>query len=541
MQQDNTLPSLETTQTALDQIEELRGKIHLKERDAKACYESAETRKIYYERLIAKLRSENKNKRVQLAKSINGDEEVIRTVFNNRREELLSMQRCTVEEAIKTMDQKVCEASKRLNNLLYQKADREERYQDMQTRLDRMMQIDAQDYDFERKREIRRLQNEMDKARIKYEAARNITKRYQEIMRYMEEECRLYPARLDTMESAVVQARQEISVLRRMNKKAVNSKEEAKKELHFMERDMYQAKRARDAQLNETKKEVERRKEPVVERVEKRAKVNIIMENTDAKAAKLQTEKFERQEQLLTLTEGFEKIKSAINVSDMEDIVFRVTNQESTHERLLQQKKEKEQAKLRLQEEREKLVKIFEEMKFTSQRQLAKGRKMVDDMHEFVAKDERKCAEAVKDMQENEKLLIDLQFGIATLYDKLKDVKLKPPYHNFSKGDPVDDLSNCSRKLELLAEKQAIREEVPKLSNASDQFKLHSYLESQLTPDNVRIRVERDEGSDEDEFRFDHDLDNEGLLTREDIKRLGRELLNSKLKPKRKKGRKQRN
>lgn len=52
--------------------------------------------------------------------------------------------------------------------------------------------------------------------------------------------------------------------------------------------------------------------------------------------------------------------------------MFRVTNQESTHERLLQQKKEKEQAKLRLQEEREKLVKIFEEMKFTSQRQLAK-------------------------------------------------------------------------------------------------------------------------------------------------------------------------
>lgn len=110
MQQDNTLPSLETTQTAPHQIEELRGKIHLKgmimkkrlkinslasfdkkksntsrsvkkeiyifknfitERDAKACYESAETRKIYYERLIAKLRSENKNKRVQLAKSIN--------------------------------------------------------------------------------------------------------------------------------------------------------------------------------------------------------------------------------------------------------------------------------------------------------------------------------------------------------------------------------------------------------------------------------------------------------------------------------------
>ncbi|XP_062582302.1 outer dynein arm-docking complex subunit 3-like [Saccostrea cucullata] len=540
MQQDSQ-KTVDTTQTALDQIEELRGKIHLKERDAKACYESSETRKIQYEKLIAKLRDENKNKRVQLAKSINGDEEVIRAVFNNRREELLSMQRCTVDEAIKTMDQKVCEANKRLNNLRYQRTDREERVQEMEARLKRMKRTDAQDYDFERKREIRRLQNEMDKARIKLEAARNITRRYQEIMRYMEEECRLYPARLDNLETSVVQSRQELTVLRQMNEKAVNSKEEARTELHSMERDMYQAKRARDAQLNETKKEVERRREPVVERAEKRAKVNIIMDNTDSKAAKLQMEKFERQEHLLTLSEGFEKIKSAINVSDIEDIVFRVTNQESTHERLVKQEKEKKQAKVKLLEERDKLTRVFEEMKFTSQRQLAKGRKMVDEMQEFVAKEEKNCAEAVQGMEANEKLLIDLQFGIATLYDKLKEVKLKPPYHNFSKGDPVDDLANCSRKLELLAQEQAIKEEVPKLSKASDQFKLHAYLESQLSPENIRIRIETDDGSDDDEFRFDHDQDNEGLLSREDIKRLGKELLNSKLKPKRKKGRKQRN
>lgn len=50
---------------------------------------------------------------------------------------------------------------------------------------------------------------------------------------------------------------------------------------------------------------------------------------------------------------------------------------------------------------------------------------MVDDMYEFVVKDERECIEVVKDMQENEKLLIDLQFGIVIFYDKLKDVKLK--------------------------------------------------------------------------------------------------------------------
>jgi hypothetical protein len=40
------------------------------EKDAKACYESSEARKILYGKLIAKLRVENKEKRVQLAKSV---------------------------------------------------------------------------------------------------------------------------------------------------------------------------------------------------------------------------------------------------------------------------------------------------------------------------------------------------------------------------------------------------------------------------------------------------------------------------------------
>lgn len=72
---------------------------------------------------------------------------------------------------------------------------------------------------------------------------------------------------------------------------------------------------------------------------------------------------------------------------------------------------------------------------------------MVDDMHGFVAKDERKCAEAVKDMQENEKLLIDLQFGIATLYDKLKDVKLKPVSPGNRNGNSLKQFSDCQLKL----------------------------------------------------------------------------------------------
>ena len=41
-------------------------------------------------------------------------------------------------------------------------------------------------------------------------------------------------------------------------------------DLHTMEKDMYQAKRSRDQQLNETRKDVERRKESVDKAHEKR-------------------------------------------------------------------------------------------------------------------------------------------------------------------------------------------------------------------------------------------------------------------------------
>lgn len=54
----------------------------------------------------------------------------------------------------------------------------------------------------------------------------------------------------------------------------------------------------------------------------------------------------------------------------------------------------------------------------------------------------------------------------------------------------------------------------------------------------MRIKVDADDGSDIDDFHFDHDQDNEGLLSRDDIKRQGTEFLNSRLRPKKKKGRK---
>ncbi|OWF39919.1 hypothetical protein KP79_PYT04256 [Mizuhopecten yessoensis] len=169
-----------------------------------------------------------------------------------------------------------------------------------------------------------------------------------------------------------------------------------------------------------------------------------------------------------------------------------------------------------------------------------RARQIINDLQDRLEEKEKALDNTNEDLKVSDALLLDIQSGIATLNEKLKDVKLKPPFHNYITGDPAKDLVNCARKLDELQTNlgfQGGEGTTPRV----DQNKLHEYLESRLPPSNIRIKVDVDDGSDEDDFHFDHDQENEGLLSREDVKRLGQEMLNSKLKPKKKRSKKRAN
>ncbi|XP_050392816.1 coiled-coil domain-containing protein 183 [Patella vulgata] len=519
-----------------DQVDELRGKLHLKERDGKAYYEGSEALKTSNEALIVKLRAENKYKRLAMTHSIQADKHVIKSVFQSRKEELLSMQRCTAEKAITEMDQKTCEAIKVLNELKYQRSQKESYLEQQQMILGEMLQNNTGDVDLAHEREFRRLQNDQDKSRIKYDAAKNITRRYEEVLQFMLEECHLYPSKLDLMEQMAVDARKEHAELRRMNKKATASNEESKKDLMNMEREMYQARRARDQQLNETKREVERRKE-LVERPEKRSKVTTLSES-NVRTGKQQAMKAAKLEKILTLENAFEKIKQAINVSDINDVVFRVSNQDNTTDRLIQQKDDKLAQRAKLEEELDKLKKNFEELKFTSQRQAVKSRQLVDNMEELALTEEKQLDIALSEMSKQEKLVVDLRNGISTLFDKLKEIKLKPPYHNFSTGDLVNDLSNCERKLECLTEQINFEKSVGVTLKNANNKKLQEFLETKLPAQNMRVKLDVENISESEDFHFDPDQDNDEYISREDCKKKGQDILRTKIKPKKRKAKK---
>ena len=51
---------------------------------------------------------------------------------------------------------------------------------------------------------------------------------------------------------------------------------------------------------------------------------------------------------------------------------------------------------------------------------------MLEDMAAYMRGEERARNLAVDQQESNDKLLINIQTGIATLFEKLKDVRLKP-------------------------------------------------------------------------------------------------------------------
>ena len=75
------------------------------------------------------------------------------------------------------------------------------------------------------------LENALDKALIKYDTARIITKRYSEILDRLKDDSLTLPARLEAMEQALLQQKQELRELKEMAREAMRLRDEAKRQL----------------------------------------------------------------------------------------------------------------------------------------------------------------------------------------------------------------------------------------------------------------------------------------------------------------------
>ena len=125
------------------------------------------------------------------------------------------------------------------------------------------------------------------------------------------------PARLDAMEAALVQQREELRELREMKEKATLTRDDSKKELSIFEKTMWDAKRKRDQELVATRKEVERRKDMTGKAEKKTNRATLINDPHQDIMTHEKKGKREIQCKILSYQEAFNRIKEATGVADV--------------------------------------------------------------------------------------------------------------------------------------------------------------------------------------------------------------------------------
>ena len=107
---------------------------------------------------------------------------------------------------------------------------------------------------------MRSLENQYDKAVLKYNEATTIQRTYNQIKEHLLNESLTYNNRLEELEQQINKAKEEMRNLKVMNKDAIVAKENASNEFSKFEDKVYRERKEREICLENKRKEAEQKK-----------------------------------------------------------------------------------------------------------------------------------------------------------------------------------------------------------------------------------------------------------------------------------------
>ncbi|XP_047135175.1 outer dynein arm-docking complex subunit 3 isoform X1 [Hydra vulgaris] len=514
-----------------EQIEELRRKIALLDGDRKAYFENSQWTMQINKDAISKLRTMNKALRLDLAKKKAGDRKIIDDAFQDQdtvRQNAVGG--ISGKDVVAKLDQKVCEVKKRINSLNHQLSVREKKlaslqveYEEMQKDVE-MVQLTSCGESDEAQR-LRVLENSLDKMNLKLNEAAKIRHTYEQILEHQKEESRTWPNALDSLEQTIKEQNDELKELYIVYNDAQIARDTARSELAKFEQTVTEAKKDRELQLAEYKRQAEEKKD-YAEKVEKRLQRTLQQDdlNQDLKS-KHSSEEQERK--ITTYEEAMAKIKDATGVSDIKEVVQRFLSQGETQNHLQSLKLANEKVLAHLKEEKERLQTEFEEMKYSGEAKLSNGEKMLEELREELKVSEAKLLEAKNAQQLISRSVADVKSGIAHLADKLLPKSQLPPLD--SENFIMDTLKLCETKLTVLVEELGGKD-IGSFLKEMEDAEFRSSLETKLPAFNTRIKLPT---FAEKLPTFDDDEDSgaeDDYLSRNAIKQNSQQIVDSKTK-----------
>ena len=200
--------------------------------------------------------------------------------------------------------------------------------------------------DNEYTRTIRGLENKLDKAMIKYNEAQSIRKTYEQIVRRLKEERVGFDNQLAAIERTLAAKQRDYDELLLLSGDANHARESALGELDRVRAGYDEERRRREKELRERHQVVQIRRQ-MLERMKQREKMRTQLEESNEEDLKEQmaqsaiaqkqiaNERLETRNKIDIFENAFRKIKEATGVSDVNEVIQKITPQESTTENLI--------------------------------------------------------------------------------------------------------------------------------------------------------------------------------------------------------------
>jgi len=519
-----------------EQLEDLRRRFTLLEGERKANFETAELSKQQNKEIINQMKEENKKLRLEIAT-------------------LRAEKPQTTEQQLAKIMSEVQAEQRKFDSL---KAANEKKKAHLDTLGSKLteLSVGSKLHSSEASpelRQIRVLENRLDKAMIKHNEAQSIRKTYEAIVKRLKEERVGFDNQLAAIERTLKSKERDYEELLLLSHDAYHAKEMAQAELHRFEQGVMEERNQRDREVQEKKALVEQRvsMNKQLEEHHKRVKLQHDRERQTEKAKHDNTATSdvnsgtgadescqEERQKLEDYQEALHAIKEATGVDDVNEVIQKFLAQEDTQKSLAKLTKENQATIDRLNEDKRKIRGQVEELKFSTGGHADK-RQAIDRLENYMSEASEKFERNRTKYERTAGMLIDMKAGVDHVAEKLATIKLENESSYELKEDSVEEmLAMCELKVSKLLNLAHAADE-----DGTDRKRLQDdemYEEKMMmrSQSDARIKLtDKDDDGDDDDDGFDEEMD-EDVWHRKQVKYNSEQILEKQQTKNRRKGKK---
>jgi hypothetical protein len=523
-----------TAMSPEEQLEDLTRRFTLLEGERKATYETAKLNIQQNKEIITQMKEESKMLRTQIATLRNEKPQSIDKQLEQKMNEVQTLQR--------RYDALKAENSKKTNNL-----------QDLDGKLNELA-TDAALPNTEASaemRQIRVLENRLDKAMIKYNEAQSIRKTYEGIFKRLKEERIGFDNQLTAIERTLKAKERDYEELLLLSHDAYHAKEMAQAELHRFEQGVMEERNQRDKEVQEKKALVQQRVE-MNQRLEQRERMLKKQQDADKQGERAVKETsptadpnssimndFAAEDKLkiADYEEAFHRIKEATGVADVNEVIQKFLTQEDTHKNLASLTKNNQSRIDQFLGERLDLRKKVEELKFSSGGNVGR-RQVIDDFESHLAEASEKFDRNRGKYERMAKMLTNMKAGIGHLAEKLTLISLEGGEAPIEMSDETVEevLQQCELKLSKLVSRTRDLDD-PDGRGRGTKIDDDRYEEKLLAKSSEDVRVkltDQEQDADDDDDDFEEEMD-EDVWNRKHVKYNSEQIMEKQVTKNRKK------